>query len=137
MTSKDDKKKEWAQLYIPLNSKTFLFQRKKIGPPDMTKTFDDRIFDARDGYQQPLNDEQRLSLPPISNMNHLSDYEGSFCESDAFELIENIIKDKDAITRRLILSNEKTFQENCVEAHSELSRLYRKVKKCANKVTKE
>lgn len=45
MASKDDKKKEWAQLYIPLNSKTNLFQRKKIGPPDYgNRVYDDRVF---------------------------------------------------------------------------------------------
>ena len=47
------------------------------------------------------------------------------------------MEDKDRITRRLILSDEKTFQENCMEAHGELSRLYRQVKKLTNKVTLE
>ena len=42
-------------------------------------------------------------------MTHLGEFEGSFCEQDAFSKIENIIKDKDNITRKLILSNEKTF----------------------------
>jgi hypothetical protein len=65
MTSKDDKKKEWAQLYVPLNSKTTLFQRKKVDSPKI-----DCIYEQVTNNHYPGH----ISLPPISNMNKIDEF---------------------------------------------------------------